>query len=82
MNLRDYLTEHSECGQKIVAILASREVTACLMLREKKFSLGSLNQHNLKEILSHETYDSRNFDQLMKIDNIPGCSECEARFCL
>jgi radical SAM protein with 4Fe4S-binding SPASM domain len=80
VNLKDYLTAHSECGQKIVAILSNREVTPCLMLREKQYSLGSLNEHSLDDILAHNTGAANRFDEMMKLSNVPGCGECEARF--
>lgn len=80
VNLRDYLTEHHECGQKILAILSSSEVTPCLMLRDRKFSMGSTNQHSLAEILERKADRSAVFDELMSLKKIPGCSGCEARF--
>jgi radical SAM protein with 4Fe4S-binding SPASM domain len=80
VNLKDYLTAHSECGQKIIAILSSREVTPCLLLREKSHSIGSLSRYSLSEILSHVTENAPAFDELMKLENVPGCNKCEARF--
>jgi radical SAM protein with 4Fe4S-binding SPASM domain len=80
VNLKEFLTAHSECGQKIIAILSNREVTPCLMLRDKQHSLGSLNEFSLDDILKHNTRDAIKFDELMKLSNIPGCGECEARF--
>lgn len=80
VNLRDYLTEHHECGQKIIAVLSNGYVTPCLMLRHRQFSLGSIHEQSLEAILRHETRDARLLDALMRIANIPGCSVCEARF--
>lgn len=80
VNLRDYLTEHQECGQKIIAILSSGEVTPCLMLRHQKFSLGSTKKFSLEEILARKSDRSKEFDELFSLKNIPGCEGCEARF--
>ena len=80
VDLRDYLTAHSECGQKIIAILSSREVTPCLMLRDKKHSLGSLRDNSLEEILAHSAPQAAAFDELMSLGKVPGCRDCEARF--
>jgi radical SAM protein with 4Fe4S-binding SPASM domain len=80
VNLKDFLTAHHECGQKIVAILSNREVTPCLMLRDKRHSLGSLTEFSLAEILAHTTPAAISFDELMSLANVPGCEKCEARF--
>jgi radical SAM protein with 4Fe4S-binding SPASM domain len=80
VNLKDYLTEHHECGQKIIAILSNGEVTPCLMLREKKYSLGSTSKYSLQEILERKSDRAREFDEMMSLRDIPGCSGCEARF--
>jgi radical SAM protein with 4Fe4S-binding SPASM domain len=80
VNLRDYLTEHHECGQKIIAVLSSGIVTPCLLLREKKHALGSVWDNSLKQILSDDFPGRQKFDELMRLANVPGCSKCEARF--
>jgi radical SAM protein with 4Fe4S-binding SPASM domain len=80
VNLRDYLTEHHECGQKIIAILSNGEVTPCLMLREKKYSLGSTTDFTLKEIIERRSDRAEAFGELMSLTDIPDCSGCEARF--
>lgn len=80
VNLRDYLTEHHECGQKIIAILSSGHVTPCLMLRDEKYSLGRIGEYSLRDILGHKSDHAGRFSELMHLKNIPGCSGCEARF--
>jgi radical SAM protein with 4Fe4S-binding SPASM domain len=80
VDLKDYLTEHSECGQKIIAILSSRHVTPCLLLRGPEMSLGSLERNSLLSILDRSAHSTRHLDDALRLENIPGCSECEARF--
>lgn len=80
VNLKDYLTEHHECGQKIIAILSSGKVTPCLLLREDKFAIGNIFENSLDDILSRRSPQSENFAKLMPLKKIPGCTGCEARF--
>lgn len=80
VDLRDYLTEHSECGQKILAVLSDGNVTPCLMLRGEEFSLGNVHEEPLSKILSHTTDRAAKFDSMMSLAAVPGCSECEARY--
>jgi radical SAM protein with 4Fe4S-binding SPASM domain len=80
VDLRDFLTEHHECGQKIVAILANGTVTPCLMLRDEQLALGSLQRNTLSEILSGQTAERPRFDALMQLAAVPECNGCEARY--
>jgi radical SAM protein with 4Fe4S-binding SPASM domain len=80
VNLKNYLTEHHECGQKIIAVLANGEVTPCLMLRNPQYSLGNTNDNSLLDILERKSKQSTRFDQLMSLKGVAGCSGCEARF--
>ncbi|NKK38975.1 radical SAM protein [Rhizobium leguminosarum bv. viciae] len=79
VDLHGYLTAHHECGQKILAVLADGFVTPCLLLREKQHRIGSLHVNSLTEIVEGKA-DRSAFDQTMSLQQIPGCSECEARF--
>lgn len=80
VNLKDYLTEHHECGQKIIAVLSNGEVTPCLMLRDQSHSLGSTSRYTLAEILERKSDRAQEFSEMMSLKNVPGCSGCEARF--
>lgn len=79
VDLRNYLTEHHECGQKIVALLANGRVTPCLLLRNKAHAIGDMNSDTLLDIV-HGISDRLAFDETMKLASIPGCRDCEARF--
>lgn len=80
VDLRGFLTSQHECGQKIVAVLASGAVTPCLMLREDQHALGYTTNNTLEEILNGDTGERAAFDELMALDKVSGCRECEARF--
>jgi radical SAM protein with 4Fe4S-binding SPASM domain len=79
VDLRQYLTAHHECGQKIIALLANGKVTPCLLLRQKSNEIGDLRRNTLLEVVSGLS-DRRSFDESMKLERIPGCRNCEARF--
>lgn len=79
VDLHDYLTAHHECGQKIVAVLASGAVTPCLLLRQEQHRIGDLNMNSLTDIVQGRG-DRASFDANMSLERIPGCSECEARY--
>ena len=79
VDLHDYLTEHHECGQKIIAILADGRVSPCLLLRDKDQIIGNVNENSLQDILTGIA-DRSSFDTRMRLDAVPGCRDCEARF--
>jgi len=80
VDLHGFLTEHHECGQKIIAILANGMVTPCLMLRDTEHILGALEHNTLEEILDGRTAERKDFDELMKLEAVSSCNVCEARF--
>lgn len=80
VDLTNYLTDRHECGQKILAILSSGEVTPCLLLREEAFSMGNTNQYPLSDILTPGFQSREKFDETMKLSNVADCKNCEARF--
>lgn len=79
VDLHEYLTAHHECGQKIVAILADGRVSPCLLLRNPEHVIGDVNRSPLHDILTGLA-DRRSFDERMRLDAVPGCRDCEARF--
>ena len=78
VDIHNFLTDTHECGQKIIAILASGEVTPCLMIRSKSVSMGNANRDSLTSILKGPT--RADFHRKMKIDGILDCKGCEARY--
>lgn len=78
IDLKDNLTYTYECGSKIFSILASGEVTPCLLLRNTEFSLGNINKDDLFEIYLNKINPS--FISKMDIRNNLDCSQCEALF--
>ncbi len=78
VDLKNYLTDTHECGQKIIAVLSSGEVTPCLMIRSPDLSMGNTNQRPLAEILKGPTREE--FNNKMKLNNIVDCRGCEARY--
>jgi radical SAM protein with 4Fe4S-binding SPASM domain len=80
VDLCNYLTDRHECGQKIIAILSSGEVTSCLLLRERTFSMGNISEHSLSDLLTPGFHTRKDFDESMKLSNVVNCELCEARF--
>ena len=79
VNLNEYLTSSYECGQKIIAIQSNGNVTACLLLREDQHVMGNVNENSLSDIING-TAIPNSYSETMKLSNIKGCSQCEARF--
>lgn len=80
VDLRGILTDSFECGQKIIAILSSRKVTPCLLLRNEKFMIGDLLKNDIKSILDYKQIDRSEYNQRMKLSNVVECSKCEAKY--
>lgn len=80
VDLRNFLTDCHECGQKITAITSSGEVTPCLLLRGPAFSMGNVNEHPLADLLTPKFPSRKEFDDKLKLSNVIDCDKCEARF--
>lgn len=78
VDLREFLTDTHECGQKIIAVLSSGEVTPCLMIRNKNTSMGNAQSSSLKEVLRGPTRED--FNNRMKLSGVVDCRGCEARY--
>lgn len=80
VDIKNYITEYRECGQKILAILSNGDVSPCILLRQQEHMIGSLKTNTLKEILNRQTLQSKLFDEQMHLAKLPICKNCEARF--
>lgn len=78
VNLKEYLTNSFECGQKIIAILASGKISPCLLLRKAPYIIGDLSMKKLEDILSYQSEQRQTFNKLMRLSNIEDCKNCEA----
>ena len=80
VDLSGYLTDSFECGQKIIAILSSRKITPCLLLREKEFWIGDVKEDKIEKILDYNNPKRETYNKKMKLSNISACAECEALY--
>ncbi len=80
VDLREYLTNSFECGQKIIAILSSSKVSPCLLLRKPPYIIGDLNVTKLENILDYHNQQRQSFNELMSLSNIQECNKCEALY--
>lgn len=80
VDLKGFLTNSFECGQKIIAILSSGKVSPCLLLRKSPYYMGDVNMSRLEDILHYQSKERQLFNQKMLLSNISDCSKCEALY--
>jgi radical SAM protein with 4Fe4S-binding SPASM domain len=78
VDIREFLTDTHECGQKIIAVLSSGEVTPCLMIRNKYISVGNAQATSLRQVLNGPSRED--FNNRMKLSGVVDCRGCEARY--
>lgn len=80
VDLKKFITNSQECGQKIIAIQCNGLVSPCLLIREADRCIGNINNNELSDLLNYNFVDRAKFNSMVKIDTMNKCRGCEARF--
>lgn len=79
-NIKTPINKYCDCGTKNIAINSSGKYIPCLLLRDENFNMGSINNFNIKDLLSLKNEEFVKVQTLLSYDNIDKCKRCECKF--
>lgn len=80
VDLKNFLTDSHECGQKIIAVQCSGLVSPCLLIRDEDNCIGNINNIDLSDLLNYDFAGRARFNSTVKLDKMNKCRMCETRF--